>query len=174
MKTHLRSILNPRMMSLLVLTAAFTFLNSSCKKDNVEAANETAEDRALVASNDLEMATLQSGSVGEVSPPSSISALYSAVLDTAVSDDFNGDAIDFTKWQYRTDGTSEWGTTNSDVYIAQTGADRFVSIKGSLSPLRGSGISTKALTKYGFFITRWKVHGWVDGGASGWHPAIWG
>lgn len=156
-----------RATSVVVAAAMFAF-STSCKKAEKPAATE------LITINNTKLGTNTISAVGVIAPPSSVSSLYDTQLDPAVSDDFNGSSVDMSKWQYRTNGTSAWGTTTSDVYIAQQGSDSFVSIKGTQSPLKGSGISTKTLTKYGFFITRWQAAGWNDNSSNGWHPAIWG
>jgi hypothetical protein len=106
--------------------------------------------------------------------PASVSASYSKSLDSAVSDDFNGASVDFTKWQYRTDGTAVWGTSSTYVYTATTGSDHFLTLKGSYADGKGSGITSRAKTKYGFYVVRWQLIGQQNGVADGFHPAIWG
>ena len=113
-------------------------------------------------------------SVTHLPLPSSVSSLYSTSLNPDVSDDFNDTTVDFTKWQYRTDGTAKWGTNSDYVYIVQSGSDRFLTLKGNSTAGKGSGLSSRKTTKYGFYIVRWQVVGWTNNTANGWHPAVWG
>lgn len=145
-------------------------LISACKKSNVTVPVADANNSAIA----LKINSIDNTMTNRLGPPSAVSALYSTTLNPAVSDDFNDSSLDMNKWQYRTDGTSDWGTTTSSVYMATTGSDKFVSIKGTCATQTGSGISSKDTVKYGFYIVRWQTIGWTNNGANGWHPSIWG
>lgn len=85
------------------------------------------------------------------------------------SDDFNGDKVDETKWEYRTD--SKLLSTQSPGNV--TVKDGYLSIalkKEDLNgkPYTGGGIITRSTFRYGYYEARLKI----DAG-SGWHSSFW-
>lgn len=107
--------------------------------------------------------------------PGAIKTRYQRLPNPEISDDFNGQAVDVTaKWDYRADNESDWGADPSFVSIKSHGGDRYLSLKGSKSAGRGSGIVTRKPVKYGFYQVRWQVWNIHGRARTGWHPAIWG
>lgn len=158
-----------RNVALLALSLlALVLSQASCKK--AETAGIINADRAA----EKAAASIDPTITNRIAPPSSVQSSYSSSLDPTVSDDFNDSSIDWAKWQYRTDGTSDWSTSSSDVYLATVGSDRFLSIKGNYANMTGSGISSRDTVKYGFYIVKWQVSGWADNGSNGWHPSVFG
>lgn len=160
-----------RTAGLYVMLLCMPLWMVSCKKDKT-ISNVTYAPNSKNSKN--KTSSIDPGVINRLAPPSSISSLYSTSLNSIVSDDFNGDSVDMNQWQYRTDGSNQWSTSSNNVYIASTGSDRFVSIKGNYAEQKGSGITSKQPVKYGFYITKWRVGGYSDNTPNGWHPAIWG
>lgn len=95
-------------------------------------------------------------------PPSS---LYTLVW----SDEFNGTAVDTSKWYYRTDvkGLSAQRPQNVTV------GGGYMTVHLRKEPFAGmqytgGGLISRKTTRYGYYETRAKA-----GGGSGWHPAFW-
>ena len=99
-------------------------------------------------------------------PPREVRHLYSSLKDMNISDDFN--SIDWTnKWTWRR------GMGDSSQIHIEIQKDTFVCIKGDAKTKLGSGLSSLHSTKYGFYITKWRLQGIIDGKQTPWHPSIW-
>ena len=103
--------------------------------------------------------------------PSEIASLYESTPNWTVSDEFN--VLDWNKWTHRyhfDDSPGEsWGIGTD--YVKIVNGD-YLSVKGDHDTwsTKGSGLSAKRSSKYGFYLMRWKI----IGNLTGWHPAIWG
>lgn len=85
------------------------------------------------------------------------------------SDDFNGNALDETKWQYRTDSKMLSVQTPDNVKV-QNGM-LVISLrkdKTGSRPYSGGGIISRRTFRYGYYEARLKI---VAG--SGWHSSFW-
>ena len=103
---------------------------------------------------------------GQKNPPKQVRYLYSNKVDRNISDDFN--SIDWTnKWTWR----RGMGDSSQVQIVMQT--DTFVSIKGNAATKLGAGLSSLHTTKYGFYVTKWRLRGIKDGVKTPWHPSIW-
>lgn len=132
--------------------------------------------RASVASACLVGTVLAASLSSAQSVPEDVAHLYAASVNPLVSDEFEGDTLDRDKWTYRTLWPgSLWGTGTEYVQMRQDGDDGYVSLVGTWdeNEPRGSGIATKHETHFGFFSTRWRTDGIVQGSPTPWHPAIW-
>lgn len=104
--------------------------------------------------------------------PPDIAAKYASMTDKTASDEFNGASLDARKWGYRTEGEG-WATGPEYVKMIEEGATRYVSIQGKWGARKGSGISAKNPTYFGFFAVRWRTDGIIWNKNTPWHPAVW-
>lgn len=85
------------------------------------------------------------------------------------SDEFDGDKLDVTKWDYRTD-SKHWSTqTPANVTVS----DGFLSLGVKKEAQRGkqytgSGVISKRLFKYGYYEAKFRVPP-----GAGWHTSFW-
>ncbi|MGY6649703.1 hypothetical protein [Wenyingzhuangia sp. IMCC45574] len=103
--------------------------------------------------------------------PDEVKSLYNDELNTAVSDDFDGPILDFTKWEYR---RPDRLTGDGRKYVTITD-EGYLSVKCDVSDKKGGGISGLNYCRFGFFITKFRIEGIETGNKkSHTHPAIWG
>ena len=102
--------------------------------------------------------------------PKSIEHLYSAEKDMRVSDDFNSIEWD-TKWTYRKGHGDP--SQISIVTDKENPEINYLCLKANANTKKGSGLCTMHSTKYGFYVSRWRVAGIHEHQPSVWHPSIW-
>jgi beta-glucanase (GH16 family) len=83
------------------------------------------------------------------------------------SDEFDGTALDETKWTYRTD-TKMWSTQKPE-NVSVAGGNLIVALKRETDGKHtGGGIISKQQFEYGYYESRFKVPP-----GSGWHTSFW-
>ena len=113
MKTPIKNFSSGRVRTSLSMLTMLAVISSSCNKSaNVQ--DESAKKLSVPSKT----SSIDNTITNRLLPPSSVRSSFSTSPNPAVSDDFNDATVDMTKWQYRTDGSSKWGTSSSYVYIA--------------------------------------------------------
>lgn len=107
----------------------------------------------------------------QTKPPSAVAEKYKSAIDWRVSDDFNANKINFSKWTYRKD-TGNNGIAEGPQY-AYIVNNTFLSLRGSGQARKGGGISGLRTSSYGFYITKFRFVGFPESNSTVWHPAIW-
>ena len=85
------------------------------------------------------------------------------------SDEFDGDALDLTKWVYRTD-SKHWSTQTPENVTVSNGMLLLRVKKESLrgKAYTGAGVISSQLFKYGYYESRFRVPP-----GAGWHTSFW-
>lgn len=149
-----------------ILITTMTSLLLSCSKE------ETQLDITTSPSVDEQLTVYENIAVNHM--PSNISNLYRAKADYKVSDEFNGSTLDRNKWAYRAlKDPTKWGASDKYVYFREDNGSKFVSIKGNWNEKKGSGISNKEQSHFGFYTVKWRTAGITKTKKTPWHPAIW-
>ncbi|WP_010182749.1 LamG domain-containing protein [Aquimarina agarilytica] len=157
-----------RRLSLLIPFVLFSCEQTSPDEENVLPKN--TEPEALFEETSLKL-TSEANNPGGL--PQEILSKYRDRADYSISDEFNGSSLNRNKWGYRTkNNASIWGT-NGYVKMANQNNTKFVSIKGSWGQKKGSGISAKKASHYGFHILRWRTIGISPDKRTPWHPSVW-
>lgn len=119
--------------------------------------------------------------------PKDVAKNYLSQYDDAISDEFNGSDVDWSKWGRRNTGGAyiEKHVDDTSLVVMESegkgkAKTNYVSIKGIASDgdIRTAGIVTRTTGYYGFYTLRFRFQGLsseeVKTKKTIWHPSVWG
>lgn len=118
--------------------------------------------------------------------PAAVAKSYSKQIDAAVSDEFNGKKLDWSKWGRRNTGgyMVERYVDDKSLVVMESesnGGERveYVSVKATTKDgkPRTAGIVTKTTGYFGFYVVKFRINGLgedvLKDNKTIWHPSVW-